>query len=614
MQRLWLSACLLCVASAGLCHAALPAAGVPASVAADPLPSDPALIRGTLDNGLSYIIKKHAKPPQKVAMWIHLDTGSINETDRQRGLAHYLEHMSFNGSENFPPGKVVPFFESLGMTFGRDQNAFTSFDQTTYQLSLPDTKPETIDKGMTFFADILSRLSLVPTEIDNERAIITNEKTARKNVQQRVGEVMLEKMAPGSRFSQRLPIGTDESLAALNRDDFLDYYGKFYTASNATVIVVGDADPAVVEAAIKKNFGSAPKKPKPISETSGVKPYDKSFGVFVTDSELTRASVGVSRMLPMRPPTTTVEQLRQDFVETIAQQAFNRRMSDKVSRGGMPFEGAGGGISQQGRMLRLAAVNANGKPEQWREMLTTLVTEVQKARAFGFTDREVKDARREIMSSIERAARVEDTLPAQAILGRINSDLASGDTIMSSEQTLTQARAMFDGITTEEVSKYFGDAFDPTNVMYSVQLNTSGPTDAEVLKVGEDASKLAPSRDVEVARAETLMQTLPTPGTVTEQTEDKESGIWSGWLSNNTRVNYRFIDERKDTVAVTISLIGGELFETPANRGISNAASVAWGEPATKSLTGVDVRSLMNGRKVRVSGRAGADAMQLRIT
>lgn len=609
MQRLWLSACLLCVASAGLCRAgeALPVAG-------EPLPSDPRLVRGTLDNGLSYIIKQHPKPPEKVSMWIHLDTGSVNETDRQRGLAHYLEHMSFNGSENFPPGQVVPFFESLGMTFGRDQNAFTSFDQTTYQLSLPDTKAETLDKGMTFFADILSRLSLLDKEINDERAIITNEKTSRKSAQQRVGEFMLEKMAPGSRFGQRLPIGTDESLAALNRADFLDYYGTFYTASNATVIVVGDADPAVIEASIRKNFASAPKKPKPASAESGVKPYEQSFGVIAMDSELPRASVGVSRMLPLRAPTTTVEQLRQDFVESIAQQAFNRRMSDKVSRGGVPFEGASAGISQQGRMLRLAAANASGKPEQWREMLTTLVTELQKAKAFGFTEREVTDARREIMSSIERTARVEDTLPDQAILGRINSDLASGDTIMSAEQTLKLAREMLDGITPAEVSSSFSDAFELSKVMFSAQLNTPGPTDADVLRVGEEATKITPSRDVEIARAETLMKTLPTPGTVTEQTEDKDSGIWSGWLSNNARVNYRFIDERKDQVTVTISLIGGELLETPANRGISNAASIAWGEPATKSLTGVDVRSLMNGRKVRVGGRAGADAMQLRVS
>lgn len=607
MQRLWLLMCLMCVAVA--------AGPAPALASGEePLPTDPRLVRGTLDNGLSYIIQNHKQPPGKVGMWIHIGTGSVNETDQQRGLAHYLEHMSFNGSENFPPGAVVPFFESLGMTFGRDQNAFTSFDQTTYQLYLPDAKPQTLDKGMLFFADIVSRLSLVPKEIDDERAIITNEKTARKSAQQRVGEFMLGKMAPGSRFSERLPIGTDESLAKLSRPDFLDYYNKFYTPSNATLIVVGDADPAVIEQHIKSVFGALPKKPKAESADSGVKPYDKSFGVVATDSELTRASVSVERVLPLRPPTTTTAQLREDFVEAMAAQAFNRRMQDKISRGGMPFERAGGGISQQGRLIRMAAANASGDFGKWREMLTTLVTELNKAKAFGFTAREITDARRELMSSVEQAARVEDTLPDQAVLGQMNSELVAGDTMMSAEQTLAQARAMLDGITPEEVSSCFSNAFDLSKVMFSVQLNTPGTTDAEVLKVGEEAMKIAPTRDEEVVRADTLMKTPPVPGTVTEQAEDKPSGVWSGWLSNNTRVHYRFMDERKDSVSVTISLFGGELFETQANRGISNAASIAWGEPATMKLSSVDVRSLLNGRKVRIRGRAGEDAMQMQLS
>src|SRR6266480_246712 len=118
-----------------------------AMLRAAPLPTDPSLVSGKLDNGMGYIVVKHSNPPGRAVMWVHMYTGSLNETDRQRGIAHYTEHMAFNGSENFAPGTLVPFFQSLGMTFGRDQNAFTSFDQTTYQLSLPNTKPETLCKG-----------------------------------------------------------------------------------------------------------------------------------------------------------------------------------------------------------------------------------------------------------------------------------------------------------------------------------------------------------------------------------------------------------------------------------------------------------------------------------
>src|SRR6186713_1786856 len=118
------------------------------TIRAQPIPSDPRLVKGELDNGLHYIVRQHGNPPNRSAIWLHVGSGSLNETDVQRGIAHYLEHMAFNGSTNFPAGSVIPFFQSLGLTFGQHQNAFTTFDQTTYQLALPDAKPETIDKAL----------------------------------------------------------------------------------------------------------------------------------------------------------------------------------------------------------------------------------------------------------------------------------------------------------------------------------------------------------------------------------------------------------------------------------------------------------------------------------
>ena len=177
-----------------------------------PLPTDPRLVQGVLDNGLSYIVMKHSNPPGRANMYIHVSSGSLNEKDNQRGIAHFLEHMAFNGSTNFPPGSVVDFFQSMGLTFGQHQNAFTSFDQTTYILSFPDTKPETLDKGMRFFGDVAGRLLLTQEEIEKERQVIMEEKRTRLGAQQRVQEYMLERMIPGSLIGQRLPIGVEDTL------------------------------------------------------------------------------------------------------------------------------------------------------------------------------------------------------------------------------------------------------------------------------------------------------------------------------------------------------------------------------------------------------------------
>src|SRR5882724_11041436 len=158
---------------------------IPAGAAEDRLPVDPALVTGTLPNGLSYIVRPHKNPEGRVSIWLHVSTGSFNETDATRGLAHYLEHMAFNGSANFPPGSVIPFFQSLGLSFGRDQNAFTGFDQTTYQIALPSGSRESVEKGMLYMSDVATRLSLTQALIDAERPVILEEKRTRASARQR---------------------------------------------------------------------------------------------------------------------------------------------------------------------------------------------------------------------------------------------------------------------------------------------------------------------------------------------------------------------------------------------------------------------------------------------
>jgi hypothetical protein len=226
------------------------------SLADEALPTDPALVTGALPNGLRYIIRPHKNPEGRVSIWLHVATGSLNETDSTRGLAHYLEHLAFNGSTNFPPGSVMPFFQSLGLTFGRDQNAFTSFEQTAYQLALPSNGRDVIQKGLLFMSDVAMRLSLHPTEIESERQIILEEKRARSSPMQRVHDQVYERLAPESTFGRRLPIGVDETLKTMGHNDVVDYYSRWYVPSNMTLIVVGDADPAMVVDLVRQEFAA----------------------------------------------------------------------------------------------------------------------------------------------------------------------------------------------------------------------------------------------------------------------------------------------------------------------------------------------------------------------
>lgn len=584
--------------------------------AAEPLPTDPALVTGTLDNGLTYIIKKHGNPAGRISIWLHVASGSLNETDGTRGVAHYLEHMAFNGSANFPPGSLVPFFQSLGLAFGRDQNAFTGFEQTTYQLALPGTKPEIIDKGMLYLSDVAMRLSLFPVEIENERQIILEENRSRAGAAQRVQEYIYERLAPESAFGRRLPIGTEQTIRSITHKDIKEYYSRWYLPSNMTVIVVGNYEPGVVVGSIQKHFAAFPKVPRPADRDVSVRRQTTTRAIVATDPELTQAEVSIVRVEPPRAPTTTVEEHRRDLVEQIGLWAFNRRLSAQLAEGKASFLKSGVSMRQEARVIRLITAEASGKPGEWRRMLADLGINLQRARLHGFSERKVQEARTSLMAQAEEAAQREGTLPARALLRQINSAAARREPVTSAAQRLELLKRLLPGITAAEVSQLFATSFDPTNVTFIVELPSGGdiPSEAGLISLGRLALNVKPDREVEVARANSLLENFPAGGKIVESIGHTASGVLSGWLGNGVRVHYRFMAERKNEASIVITLAGGQIQETAANRGITQAAALAWSRPATSKLPSIQVRDLMTGKKVRVSGRVDQDTLTLTVS
>ncbi len=572
-----------------------------------PLPTDPEIVTGTLDNGLTYMVRRHAVPPGRATVWMHMGTGSLNETDAQRGIAHYLEHMAFNGSENFKPGSLIPFFQSLGMTFGRDQNAFTNMEQTTFQLSLPDAKPETLDKGMLFFADVLFRLSLTPEEIDSERQIILEERRRGLSARQRTSDYLLKNLSPGSLFGQRDTIGTEETIKGVKQADFKDYYGKWYTASNATVMVVADTDPKDVIKAISDRFGVAPKKPRPAGQPSGVKAYDKHFAIVTSDAEQASEDIQIVHLEPARPPTTTVAMWRDDLVLELGIGALNRRLDAKASAGGTSYMSGRVSAGNDATTLYSTEVVGRAAGGKWKPALEELALELQRARAFGFTARELDDVKKQLVSGAERAVETQATAPAAAFVQRMNASVTSGEPVMSPKQRLDLLNQLLPTITSDEVTMRFAAEFEPKAVAFIAVLPAGPgvPTEAQLLDIGVAALAVKPTKDEEVAHATKLMAELPKAGTVGELEEHAASKVTSAWLGNGARLHYRFMDDRKNDVTVTITLVGPELLESAGTRGITLAAQQAFGRPATKGLTSTDIRELLTGKKVDVGTGGG---------
>jgi zinc protease len=580
------------------------------------LPTDPALVTGRLPNGLSYIIRRHRNPEDRVSIWLHVATGSLNETESTRGLAHYLEHLAFNGSANFPPGSVVPFFQSLGLSFGRDQNAFTSFDQTTYQLTLPGTGPDLLEKGMLFMADVAGRLNLATHEIDAERQIILEEKRARSGARQRIQDQIYAQLAPESTVGRRLPIGAEDTIKAIARPDFADYYARWYVPSNMTVIVAGDTDPAMVADVITREFGSLPVVPPPTPRDVGVKPTAVSRAIVATDPELTRAEVSIMKVAPPRAPTTTVAGKRRDLVDMIGAWTFARRMNAEIAAGRVSFRDADASVRDWTGVMRTVSVEASGQPGTWRAMLADLGTALQRARLYGFTEREVEDARAALIAQGEEAVQRETTRPARDVLREINGAVSRQEPLMSASQSLALLRRLLPGITAAEVSQVFAANFDPSQALIVAELPSQEavPSEGELVALGRAAVDVTPDKPVEVARPTTLLATLPAGGAVVETRTHAASGVTSMWLDNGVRVHHRFMDQRKNEASILITLAGGPIEEAAADRGISEAALRAWDRPATSTLSSTAIRDLMTGAKVRVRAGLTGDTLTLTVS
>jgi zinc protease len=586
------------------------------SLADEALPTDPALVTGALTNGLRYIIRPHKNPEGRVSIWLHVATGSLNETDSTRGLAHYLEHLAFNGSTNFPPGSVMPFFQSLGLTFGRDQNAFTSFDQTAYQLALPSNGRDVIQKGLLFMSDVAMRLSLHPTEVESERQIILEEKRARSSPMQRVHDQVYERLAPESTFGRRLPIGVDETLKTMGHNDVVDYYSRWYVPSNMTLIVVGDADPAMVVDVIRQEFAAGASVPRPTPRDVGVKPTAASRAIVASDPELTRAEVSIVRVEPPRPPITTVAALRREVVDRIGTWVFNRRVNADIAAGRVSFLAAGASAQDWAGALRMWSVEAEGRPGTWRVMLTELGTALQRARLHGFSEREVQDARAALTADAEEAAQREATRPAREVLRQLNGDVTRKGATMSADQTLALLRRLLPGITAREVSDTFASGFDPRQSLFIAELPSGDdvPSEADLLAFGRTAVAVTPDKVADVARPTALLASLPREGAVVESATHAGSAVTSMWLDNGVRVHYRRMDQRKNEASIAITLAGGPIEEMPADRGLTEAALRAWERPATSTLSSTDIRDLMTGAKVRVRSNMSGDTTTLTVS
>jgi len=309
--------------------AACPGAPLAFAQADSDLHPDPAATFGTLPNGLRYVVMANHEPKARASLRLVVMAGSFQETEAQRGLAHFLEHMAFNGSTHYAPGTLVEKLQRMGMAFGADTNASTSFDHTAYLLELPDTKPETLSEGLQILADYGGGLLLKQEMVDKERGIILSEKRARDSVGYRTFVSEIEFMQAGTRVPERLPIGLADVIEKANRERFVDFYNTWYRPELMAVVVVGDIDPGQIEKQIVSKFaGIATRSPEPAAVDLGaVKDLSQVKTLFHAEPEAPDTQIVIAATVPYsRQPDTAAHRLRQ-LPRDLAVEMINRRLS-----------------------------------------------------------------------------------------------------------------------------------------------------------------------------------------------------------------------------------------------------------------------------------------------
>lgn len=597
---------LLAAVGASALSASVLAAPVPSEPwpqAASDLPADPAIRFGTLPNGMKFAIARNTTPKGEASIRLRFDAGSLNETEAQRGVAHFLEHMAFNGSKSVKEGEMVRILERAGLAFGPDTNASTDFTQTIYQLDLPETDAKTVDTGLFLMRELAGELLLDPEAINRERGIILSEERSRDTPGLRVYKARLDFLLKGQLPPKRLPIGDVSVINTAPRAAFADFYNRHYRPETATLVVVGDFDPAAMEAKIRTRFGdwrstaAAPTQPA----LGSVAPRTPGETRLVVDKgaplNMQLAWIGA----PDLAPDTRAKRIA-DIPEAIGFTVFNRRLQ-RLARGANPaFISAGAGKGTEYDAAELATLSITAEPGSWRPALAAAEQEHRRLLQYGVlqpeVDREVAEIRAALVSAVAAAA----TRRNAGLAGGIVAALDEGDVFTAPATDLAVFDEAVKGLTAARVNAALRASFAGQGPL----LFMSSP---QPIEGGETALAAALSESRKVAVAAPAAETLKTwpyaswgkPGTVAERREVADLGATFVRFANGVRLTVKPTKLRDDQILVSVNIGDGRL-DLPTDRPTASwAASFAFDEGGTIELSNEEIDQILTGRVVGAS-------------
>ena len=544
----WIALMLACSLPSAV-SPAQPASTIPLS---SPLPLDTSIVSGRLANGLSYFIRLNHKPEKRAELRLVVNAGSILEDKDQQGLAHFVEHMAFNGTKNFAKNDLINYLESVGVRFGADLNAYTSFDETVYMLQVPTDTPSILNKAFEILGDWAHLVSFDDTEIDKERGVILEEWRLGRGADARLRDKEFPVIFDGSRYAERLPIGKPDIIRNVDHNTLRRFYNDWYRPDLMAVVAVGDFDKSKIEHLIKQNFSGIPNRTaERVRPLYPVPDHKATLYAIATDKEATLTSVDVYYLQPIESDTL-VRDYRRSLVEALFNQMLNERFQEIARQADPPFLYAYGGGGSFVRTKNAFTLGAGVKDGGVARGLQAIITEASRVLKYGFTQTELDRTKSDLLRGIETAYNERTKTESGRLADELIRHFLSDEPVPGISYEYDLYKRFLPEITLSEVNALAPEWIERQNRVVTISAPEKSaatiPDTTALARILNDVdhAEVAPYQDV--VTSEPLLKTVPTPGSVVSRSERQDIGVTELTLSNGVKVYLKPTEFKNDEV------------------------------------------------------------------
>ena len=570
------------------------------------LAPDPAVTWGRLANGLRWAAMTNQQPRDKISIRLQVQSGSLLETDDQRGLAHYLEHLAFNGTTHYPPGELNKRLQPLGIAFGTHSNAHTSFDETVYKLDLPDAKPATLALGLEVIADFAGGMLLLPAEIEHERGVIQAEMRDRDSAGFRQRKATFAAIFPGLTIAQRFPIGEPATVQAATPELIRDYYETWYRPERMVLTVVGAVDAAAAKAAIETAFvGLAARAPARAETARGTFAPAQLSVLHHYEAEAKGTELALVRVHPEAKSVDTRARRRARLLEDIGERILDRRLTEYAERNPDGPLISGDASASRWLDLRIAEVSADVRPGSLDAAVAVIEQELRRFLRFGPTAAELAVVRADVRTALDALVAQRANRPNSALASQLYDAVFEGDVVLSPEQSRDLVLPWLDGVAAEEVRLALTALFGEGHRALTVSGREPRPRDAEDRLRAAWARSLAVavSAPVEAAAASWAYATRPPAGTIVDDIT-VAGGVVQLCCANHARANLLRTEYKPGEVLIALRL---EIAPAPHQAGLRELAGAAFLAAGLGKHTQQELRTVLAGTTARVTGLQFSD-------